>query len=45
MLHEYYEWLKEHPEATEEEKEEMLTKCKNRLKAWDILINMLLAYR
>ena len=45
MLHEYRDWLEKHPDATEEEKEEMWIKCKNSIKAWNILINMFLAYR
>ena len=45
MMQEYYEWLKKHPDATEEEREEMWKKCLMMLEARRIVIDMLLAYR
>lgn len=45
MMQEYYEWLKKHPDATEEEKHKAWEQCIRMLEARNIMINMFLAYR
>ena len=45
MFSEYYDWLREHPEATEEQKKEMWEKCLRMHEARNMLTNLLLAYR
>ena len=45
MMYEYYEWLKEHPDATEEEKDRVWNRCLEMLYARNAVINMLSGYR
>lgn len=45
MFQEYYEWLKKHPNATEEEKHKAWEQCVRLVKARSMFINMFLAYR
>lgn len=45
MMQEYYEWIKRHPDATEEEQQEMWDKCMRMLEARCLLFDMLISYR
>ena len=45
MMHEYYEWCKEHPDATEEEKYRVWKRCLEMLYVRNAVINMLSEYR
>lgn len=45
MMQEYYNWCKKHPDATEEEKDEVWDRCIRMLEARNLLANMLITLR